>query len=53
MLFGVTIIIEPAARILFCAVTGDGTGIMNTFLGYRMLWRTLPATLNSCTKENE
>lgn len=42
LLLGVTILVEPVSRTIFCALRQDWAGIKNTIRGYRMLLYALP-----------
>lgn len=39
VLVGVTGLMEPLTRTVWCLVRGDGAGVRNTWLAYGMLWR--------------
>ncbi|MDO5674084.1 MAG: glycosyltransferase family 2 protein [bacterium] len=45
LLTGVTMVLEPCSRLLYCVIRRDWDGIKHTIQGYRMLWRNLPQVL--------
>lgn len=49
MLAGVTMLVEPFSRILYCAASRDWPGVKHTLQGYRFLWRNAPHII-ACNK---
>jgi GT2 family glycosyltransferase len=41
LLVGLTGVIEPFTRAIWCLIRGDGVGVRNTWVAYWMLWRSM------------
>ena len=47
LLAGVTMMVEPVSRILYCAASRNWAGVKQTLQGYRLLWRDVPHIIAS------
>ncbi|HIB83073.1 MAG TPA: glycosyltransferase family 2 protein [Chromatiaceae bacterium] len=52
-LFGITMFVEPVARLVFCGARGQWGGMIDTLRGYRMLWEGLAEVAHSRGKGKE
>ena len=52
ILVGITMLLEPASRLLFCGVRGQWAGLWDTLRGYRMLWKELAEVVHSSDKSS-
>ena len=52
LLAGVTMMVEPINRILYCAASRNWAGVKQTLQGYRLLWRDVPHIVASHKKRS-